>query len=163
MKRLTVLIAALVAFAGSAAAEDYTVGAIAVRTPWIRATPRGADVAGAYMTITNTGTEPDRLVAGAIPGVSRFEVHSMVMENGVAKMRPVQGGLEIKPGQSVALKPGALHVMLVGLKQPLQQGQHLKGTLTFEKAGKVEVEFNVESLGASTSSPSMPAMAHPAH
>jgi periplasmic copper chaperone A len=71
-------------------------------------------------------------------------------------MRPVGGGLEIKPGQSVALSPNSFHVMLIGLKQPFQQGQHVKGTLEFQKAGKVDVEFTVEAMGAAGPSQSMP-------
>ena len=61
---------------------------------------------------------------------------------------PVEGGLEIKPGQSVALTPDSFHVMLIGFKQPFQQGQHVKGTLEFQKAGKLDVEFTVEPIGA---------------
>jgi copper(I)-binding protein len=63
-------------------------------------------------------------------------------------MRPVQGGLEIKPGETVELKPGSFHVMLMGLKQQLQKGQKVKGTLEFDKAGKVEIEYAVEAVGA---------------
>jgi copper(I)-binding protein len=162
MKRIAVLLLALSVLAGPSLTQGNGAGPIEIGAPWTRATPRGADVAGAYMTITNKGSEVDRLIGGSIPGINRFEVHSMVMENGVAKMRPVQGGLEIKPGQSVALKPGSLHVMLIGLKQPLQQGQHLKGTLLFEKAGRVDVDFSVESIGASSPSQAAPA-AHQGH
>ena len=71
----------------------------------------------------------------------------MVMEQGVAKMRPVEGGLEIKPGETVELKPGSLHVMLTGLKQPLEKGQKVKATLEFAKAGKVDIEYAVEAAG----------------
>jgi copper(I)-binding protein len=81
---------------------------------------------------------------------SHVEVHKMEVEGGVAKMRPVEGGLEIKPGDSIELKPGSFHVMFVGLKRPLEQGQKVKGTLEFQKAGKVDVEFDVAALGAST-------------
>ena len=77
----------------------------------------------------------------------------MVMEQGVAKMRPVEGGLEIKPGETVELKPGSLHVMLMGLKQPLEKGLKVKGTLEFEKAGKVDIEYAVEALGVSAPAP----------
>ena len=129
-------------------AEDYTLGTLRIGNPWTRATPRGADVAGAYMSISNKGSAPDRLVGGSTAVAGQFEVHSMVMEQGVAKMRPVEGGLEIKPGETVELKPGALHVMLTGLKQPLQKGQKVKGTRQFEKAGKVDIEYAVEALGA---------------
>ena len=136
--------------AGEASAEDYTVGTIAIGNPWTRATPKGATVAGAYMTISNKGAAPDRLVGGSSAIAGRFEVHSMVMEQGVAKMRPVGGGLEIKPGDTVELKPGSFHVMLTGLKQPLEKGQKVKGTLEFEKAGKVDIEYAVEALGVSS-------------
>jgi copper(I)-binding protein len=163
MKRTAVLFAALSLMAGSAAAENYTAGSLEIDNPWMRATPRGADVASAYLTIVNKGTEAERLIGGTLTGVSRFEVHRMVVEGGVAKMRPVEGGLEIKPGQSLALTPGALHVMLIGLKQPFQQGQHIKGTLMFEKAGKVDVEFTVESIGASAPVQSVPAGTHSGH
>jgi copper(I)-binding protein len=80
----------------------------------------------------------------------------MVMEQGVAKMRPVEGGLEIKPGETVELKPGSFHVMLTGLTQPLEKGQKVKATLRFEKAGKVDVEYSVEAAGA----PSAPMSGH---
>jgi copper(I)-binding protein len=151
MTRIAFLLAlALSTWAGNAIAEDYSVGTIAIDKPWTRATPKGATVAGAYMTLRNKGTAPDRLVGGSSAAAGRFEVHSMVMEGGVAKMRPVEGGLEIKPGETVELKPGSFHVMLVGLKEPLQKGQKVKGTLQFEKAGKVDIEYAVEPLGATT-------------
>jgi copper(I)-binding protein len=162
--KCTALFFALVSLAASpAAAENYTAGSIEVSNPWMRATPRGADVAGAYMTVANKGPEPDRLISGSVPGVNRFEIHRMEMDGDVAKMRPVEGGLEIKPGQSVTLTPASFHVMLIGLKQPFQQGQHVKGTLTFQKAGKLDVEFAVESIGASGPMPSMQGGAPHAH
>jgi periplasmic copper chaperone A len=135
---------------GTAAAEDYSVGSLQIGSPWARATPRGANVAAAYMSITNKGSAADRLVAGSTTVSGRFEVHDMVMENGVAKMRPVEGGLAIKPGETVELKPGSFHIMLMGLKQPLLQGTRVKGTLVFEQAGKVDVEFAVQPVGQST-------------
>jgi periplasmic copper chaperone A len=133
---------------GAAVAEDYRTGTIEIGNPWTRATPKGSAVAGAYMTIRNKGTEVDRLVGGSSPVAGRFEVHSMTMEQGVAKMRPVEGGLEIKPGETIELKPGGFHVMLTDLKQPLEKGQKVKGMLEFAKAGKVEIEYTVEALGA---------------
>ena len=149
MTRTAFIIAiALSICACEALAADYNVGSIAIGNPWTRATPKGATVAGAYMSISNKGSAPDRLVGGSAAVAGQFEVHSMVMEQGVAKMRPVEGGLEIKPGETVELKPGGFHVMLTGLKQPLQKGQKVKGTLEFEKAGKVDVEYTVEAIGA---------------
>jgi periplasmic copper chaperone A len=152
------LVAALTLGAGSAIAENYGSGSIEIANPWTRATPKGASVAGAYLTITNKGSAPDRLVGGSAAVAGRFEVHRMVMEQGVAKMRPIEGGLEIKPGETVELKPGAFHVMLTGLKQPLTKGQKVKGTLQFEKAGKIDIEYAVEDVGAIA-----PAAAHHQH
>jgi copper(I)-binding protein len=157
MTRTVILLAiALLLSAGNAVAGDYSIGSIQVGNPWTRATPKGSAVAGAYMTISNKGTVSDRLVGGSSPIAGQFEVHSMVMEQGVAKMRPVEGGLEVKPGETVELKPGGFHVMLTGLKQPLEKGQKVKGTLEFEKAGKVDIEYAVEAVGA----PSAPMSGH---
>src|SRR6266571_8055537 len=134
MRPIVFVLAILFGVAASAAsAGDYKAGSLDISDPWSRATPKGASVAAGYMKIKNNGPTPDRLISGSSDVAPKFEVHEMKMENGVAKMRPVQGGLEIKPGETVELKPGSLHVMLVGLKQPLQPGQRVKGTLLFEK------------------------------
>ena len=161
MTRIALVFAVALSICASAAmGQDYSIGSIQVAKPWSRATPKGAKVAGAYMTITNKGTVPDRLVGGSTAAASGFEVHSMVMEQGVAKMRPVEGGLEIKPGETVELKPGSFHIMLLDLKQPLEKGQKVKGTLEFEKAGKVDIEFAVEALGAASPAPAGHNMQH---
>ena len=148
-----ILLAAAPWLAVRATAETYGVGTIQIGKPWTRATPKGATVAGGYMTVSNKGSTPDRLIGGSSVVAGRFEIHNMVMEQGVAKMRPVEGGLEIKPGETVELKPGSLHVMLMGLKQPLEKGQKVKATLEFEKAGKVDIEYAVEALGVSAPAP----------
>ncbi|HEY6259335.1 MAG TPA: copper chaperone PCu(A)C [Xanthobacteraceae bacterium] len=142
------LVAVLALLGGAAAAETYKVGAIEIADPWTRATPKGASVGGAYMTITNKGSETDRLMSVSSPVAERAEVHQMTMDNGVMTMRPVQGGLEIKPGESVTLKPQSFHLMLLGLKQPLAQGERVKATLDFAKAGKIDLEYAIESIGA---------------
>jgi len=148
MNRILAIAAVLCLSALPAQAADVMAGSLKISAPWARATPKGASVGGGYMTITNTGTASDHLIGGSTPVSSRFEVHEMKMENGVMKMRPVQGGIEIKPGQTVTLDPSGYHVMLVGLKQQLMQGEHFKATLEFAKAGKVDVDFTVEGLGA---------------
>jgi periplasmic copper chaperone A len=150
MKRFAIIAAAVgvLLMLSPASAQDYTVGKLKIGHPWARATPKGASVGGGYMTITNTGSTPDRLVGGSTDVASRFEVHEMKMDNGVMKMRPVNGGLEIKPGQTVTLDPSGYHVMFIGLKHQLMQGQQFKGTLEFAKAGKVDVEFSVAGIGA---------------
>ncbi len=147
MRTVTVLLAMSLAVAGSAAAHDYSVGSISIAHPWSRATPKGASVAGGYLTITNKGTTPDRLVGGSVEAAKRFEIHEMSVEGGVMKMRELPNGLEIAPGATVELKPGGYHVMMMNLSKQLMQGDKVKGTLTFEKAGKVDVEFAVEAVG----------------
>jgi copper(I)-binding protein len=135
----------------AAEAHDFKAGAIDISHPWARATPKGATIAGAYLKLTNTGKEPDRLVGGSTPVAGRFEIHQMSMNNGVMQMRPVTGGLEIKPGESLEFKPGSYHLMLMDLKQPLVHKQRVKGTLIFEKAGSVEIEYAVEPVGSTPS------------
>jgi hypothetical protein len=136
--------------ASSAAAEDYSAGAIKIEAPWMRATPVGAKVAGGYAKLTNTGSEVDRLVGGSSTVAGGLEVHQMSMANGVMTMRELPDGLAIPPGESVELKPGSFHLMLVDLRQPLKEGDRIKGTLQFAKAGKVDVVFAVRGIGAKT-------------
>lgn len=144
--------ASLLVFAVTTAnAHDYKIGQLEITHPWTRATPKGAAVAGGYLKVKNTGTVSDRLIGGSVPVAGRFEVHEMAMNNGVMTMRPLKDGLEIKPGQTIELKPGSYHVMFMDLKQPLNQGQPLKGTLVFEKAGTLEIEYKIEAIGAKAS------------
>ncbi|HEY2135678.1 MAG TPA: copper chaperone PCu(A)C [Xanthobacteraceae bacterium] len=132
---------------GAALAHDYKAGDIVIDHPWARATPHGASVAAGYFKLTNTGTTPDRLVGGTSEAAGRVEIHEMSMDGGVMRMRPLKGGLEIKPGESVEFKSNSFHLMMLDLKHPLQQGQRVKGTLTFEKAGPVDIEYAVEGIG----------------
>jgi len=146
---LSAIAALVLTFATTAVAAEFDIGKVQVINPWTRATPKGSQVAGAYMVIRNRGSESERFVGGSSEVAGRVEVHKMEMEGGVAKMRPAEGGIEIKPGESVELKPGSFHIMFMDLKRSLEQGQKIKGTLEFQKAGKVEVEFDVAPLGAS--------------
>jgi len=129
-------------------AHGFTVGSLKIIHPWSRATPNGAEVAGGYLAIENTGQEADRLVDVVVEGVSRAEIHEMTTIDGVMKMRPLPNGLELPPGKMVELKPGGFHIMLMGLKVPVTEGSKLAGKLRFEKAGSVDVMFNVEAAGA---------------
>ena len=152
MTRITFVLAVILtaALTMTAQAEDVTAGSLKISAPWTRATPRGASVGGGYLTIANTGTAPDRLVGGASDVSSRFEIHEMSMDGGVMRMRAMPKGIEIKPGETVVFKPGGYHVMFMGIKQPFEQGKRVKATLEFEKAGKVELDFAVEGVGAQT-------------
>ena len=162
MSRLAILLALCAMLIAPAAAHEYTVGSLHIGHPWSRATPKGATIGAGYLKITNNGTAPDRLLGGSSEAAKSFELHVMSMENGVMKMRPVEGGIEIKPGETVEFKPESYHVMFVGLKEPLVQGHRVKATLDFAKAGKVAVEFVVESVGARQGNDdhAMPGMPH---
>ena len=142
---------ALLLFASGAAAEDYRIGALEIAQPWSRATPRGAAVASGYVSIRNTGATHDRLVGGTFALAPRVEIHEMSMDQGVMKMRELKGGVEIRPGAAIELKPGSYHLMFVNLTRPLAKGDRVKGTLVFEKAGPVEIEYAVEAIGAAPS------------
>jgi copper(I)-binding protein len=147
MAKILLALALIVLTADIAGARDYKAGPIEIKAPWTRATPQGAAVAAGYVVLVNRGSTSDRLVGGSFTGASSVELHSMSMDNGVMRMRAVNGGLEIKPGETVELKPNGLHMMFLGLKSRLQQGQSVKATLVFQNAGTAEVEFAVEGMG----------------
>jgi copper(I)-binding protein len=141
--------------ATAAQATDYNVGSIQITAPWARATPKGASSGAAYMTITNTGKTPDKVSCVSSDASAECQIHTMTMDNGVMQMRPVEGGLEIKPGETVTLKPGGFHMMLVNLKHPLEQGNTVKATLKFDAAGTVDVDYPIAAIGAAA--PGVPA------
>jgi copper(I)-binding protein len=130
------------------AAHEFKAGDLTIGHPWTRATPKGAKVAGGYLKLTNGGAQADRLIGVSAEGVEAVEIHEMAVVDNIMTMREVKGGLEIKPGETVELKPASFHMMMMGLKEPFKEGQIIKGTLQFEHAGSVPVEFKVEALGA---------------
>ena len=138
----------LLALASSAAsAHDYKLGDLSIGHPWSRATPAGARVAAGYLSITNSGAAPDRLVAVESPAAARVEIHESSEKDGVATMRPVEA-IAVAPGETVKLAPGGYHLMFMQPKVPFKQGDRVEGTLRFEKAGTVAVVFHVEGIGA---------------
>ena len=112
-----------------------------------RATPAGAPTGVGYLTLTNDGDTPDRLVSASSPAADHVEIHEMKITDGVMSMRPVPGGLAIPPHGSVALKPGSYHLMLIGPKHPFVAGQTIPVTLTFERAGPAQIELAVKPIG----------------
>lgn len=140
--------ACALALVSPALAHEYKVGDIEIGHPWSRATVPGAKIGGGFLEIENNGSVADRLVAVSVPVAEKTEIHESLVEDGVAKMRPLKDGVEVKPGETVTFAPGGKHIMFVGLKAPLTKGEKVKGELTFEKAGKVEVEFLVEAAGS---------------
>lgn len=141
-------------------AQDITAGTLKIEQPWTRATPGGAKVAGGFMKITNTGKESDRLVGGSSDVAKIFEVHEMAMEGGMMKMRALDKGLEIKPGETIMLKPGSYHVMFIDLNRPIKEGEMVSGELQFEKAGKVKLNFTAAAIGSAAPAGGSPHKSH---
>jgi copper(I)-binding protein len=137
----------LLALAAGAAAEMATVGEVTIHDAWARASLGTTGSSAVYMTLEIEGDEPDRLVAAATPMAERAELHTHVMDQGVARMRPVSA-VEVAPGAPTVLQPGGLHLMLMGLKQQLAEGDTLPLTVTFEKAGSAEIEVPILGLAA---------------
>jgi copper(I)-binding protein len=137
----------LLAAANVASAQEFRLGDIVISNPWSRATPQGAKVGAGYLVIENRGTRPDRLLGGSVEDAVRFEIHDVVVENGVMKMRELKD-IELPPGGSIEAKPGGRHIMFVGLGHPLAAGEKARGALQFEHAGMVEVVFEVVAMGA---------------
>jgi periplasmic copper chaperone A len=130
------------------APKTYKAGSLVIEAPWSRATPGGARVAAGFLKIINTGKEADRLVGGTIEVAKKLEIHEMKMTDNVMRMRRLPKGLEIKPGETVELKPSSYHLMFMDLARPLKADDMVKGILRFERAGEVSVEYRVAPLGA---------------
>ena len=137
----------LVLTPGAAAAHEFTREGVTVAHPWARATPGGAKVGGAYLEIKAAAGKGDRLIAARSPVAGNAEIHNHIMDGAIARMRRVDA-IAIAGGKSVVLEPSGYHVMLVHLKQPLKEGDLIKLTLVFEKAGEIEVDATVEPIGA---------------
>jgi len=151
MKRLIFVAIALAMLrpgGGAEAGDTYSIGNLTVVSPWARASAGPAKAGAAYLTITNGGKADDRLIgvaAESVAGMAMF--HTTIKDGDVMKMRHVDG-IAVKAGETVTLRPGGIHVMLMGLKAPLTEGQRFPLMLTFDKAGAVTVEVEVESVAA---------------
>jgi len=130
----------------AAVAESYQLGDLVIDKPYARSTPPLAPVGGGFMTITNNGSEADTLISGKATFSKAFEIHEMSMKNGIMKMAELENGLVIPAGETVVLKPGSYHVMFITLAEQLKPDEKRKATLTFEKAGDIEVEFIVKDI-----------------
>lgn len=141
--RRAALALALAAATPAAAHHDHR---IEVVEPWARAALAGRTSA-AYMTLVNPTDTPDRLLGAAAEVADTVELHAHLHEGGVMRMRPV-AAIEVHPGEPAVLAPGGLHIMLIGLRRDLKRGETIRLTLSFEKAGTVEVEVPVLAAGA---------------
>lgn len=137
----------LALIAGTATAHETKLGDLTITQPWARATPGAAKTGAVYLKIDNGGQQTDRLVAASTPAAAKSELHSENMDNGVAEMRQVES-IDLSAHAIVELKPGGLHLMLIGLTKPLREHDSFPLTLTFEHAGSIEVEVYVEKAGA---------------
>jgi copper(I)-binding protein len=135
-----------IAIAAPAAAHDFKVGRVTLQHPWTRAT--AGKVGAGFVEIVNAGKTPDTLVSASSPAADKVEIHTMTMENGIMRMRPLPNGITVPAGTTASLKPGANHIMLIGLKAPLIEGKLVPLTLNFAKAGPVNVQLKVEAAGA---------------
>ena len=142
----SLIAASLMAFASAAALAQVT-----VKDPWVRATVAQQKATGAFMQLT--ARAPARLVEVQSPVAGLVEIHEMSMTNNVMRMRAVSG-LELPVGQTVELKPGGYHVMLMDLKSPIAEGQDVPLTLVFEHADRksesVVVRAPARGLGAAS-------------
>ena len=136
-------------------AEKTMAGEIAIEHAFSRETLPNQPVAGAFFTLTNSGENADRLIGGSTDIAGRVEIHEMAMDGDVMKMRELEGGLEVPPGETVELKPGGFHIMLFDLKEALVEGEMIKVTLEFAEAGTVTVPVMIQGKGAKS--------AHSAH
>lgn len=150
---MPVLLVAVCALAGvlggtlarPATAHEYTLGDLEIVHPWGRDTEGAAKRGAAYLDIINHGGSPDRLIAASSPASASVELHEHVSENGILHMKAVEA-IDIKPGEHVVLQPGSFHIMLLDLVAPLVEGESIPLTLTFERAGSIEVSVLVASV-----------------
>lgn len=138
----TLLIAALLIPSLFANAHDYSAGQVHITHPWSREMPPVAPTAAVYFVVHNKGAESDRLLSVATPHAGKAEMHEHLHADGVMKMQQVQS-VEIPANGEVEFAPMGYHVMLFNLKQQAKEGERFPLTLTFEKAGQLEVEVAV--------------------
>jgi len=130
----------------SAHAHEYQLGKLHIDHPYARATVPGQPSGGAFLSIENTGQETDTLIGVSSPAAKSAEIHTMSMDGNIMKMREV-GSIELKPASKLDMIPGnGYHIMLIGLTQPLKAGDKFPLTLTFQKAGKIEVAVDVTDM-----------------
>ncbi len=120
---------------------------VQVESAWARPTVTGQSVGGGYLSLRSA--RADRLLGASTPGAERVELHTMAMAGDVMQMRQLDA-IDLPAGQTVELRPGGQHLMLLGLKQPLAAGSKLPLTLRFEKAGEMKVDVMVTTAAPAT-------------
>jgi copper(I)-binding protein len=142
------LVRILFVFASCSALTTFAqtqAGNLQISQPTVRTTSPGQMMSSAYLVIENKGATPDRLVAVSYSFAKEVQIHEMKMDGDKMMMRQMTA-LEIPGNSSVELKSGGYHLMMMGLKEPIKEGEAVKMTLQFEKAGKVEISFQTKSM-----------------
>ncbi|MFZ3035455.1 MAG: copper chaperone PCu(A)C [Parvibaculum sp.] len=147
------LVGACLMGASGVEAQDYMAGQIEIAQPWAR--PSTVNTGAAYFRLTNTGASDDVLISVASDVAARVELHSMTMDGNIMRMRK-EDSLPLPAGKSVSIEPGGLHIMLIGLKQPLVEGETFPMHLTFEKAGGIDITVHVQGKPPVVSDAAMP-------
>jgi hypothetical protein len=143
MLKKTLLAASLSLAACAALANDP----ISVNDPHVRLVPPTAENTGVFMVIQNKGEKDVRLVSASSPASKVVELHTVVKEGEVMKMRPVKD-IEVKAKGETVLKPGSYHVMLIGLNQPLEEGVQVPVTLGFDDGSSKTLQAPVRRIMA---------------
>ncbi len=148
MKKIRALFLLAIVFAGGALVNGTAtlaegVDGLTISKNWIRATPPAASAAGGYMILSNKSDKDVTLTGVRFEGAAKSTIHEMKMDNGVMSMRELEGGVVIGAGKQVALKPGGFHLMFMGLKSQLNDGENLPVTLVFDNGGEITLQFPV--------------------
>lgn len=128
-------------------APAATLGSIEILRPWARPSSDAPSCAAGFFGLTNKGAEPDRLIAARSPAAEKIEIHAIKVVGGDVAMRPREAGLVLPAGVTLTLQPHGYHLLLMGLRAPLNPGDRLAMTLIFEKAGSIDIELAVEAPG----------------
>lgn len=136
----------------------WKIEGILVEQAWARVMPGGSRTGAVYLTIHNTSLTDDLLLAVDSAAAQSTAVHQSIVEDDIAKMKPMPFGVEVKSGTEVILKPGSMHIMLTGLSAALEPGTSLPVEMVFREAGKLEIDVPVLPIGAKD-----PAVSHGGH
>lgn len=139
--------ALMLMMSASGFAHEFRKGDLLVDHPWTRATARGQAIAAGYLEIRNSGKQADRIIGASSPAAERIELHVVVKEGEVMKMRQVKS-FDVPAGGTVELKPRGPHMMIIGIKRPFRKDERIPVTLEFEKAGDLAVELAVDAIDA---------------
>ncbi len=123
-------------------------GDIRIHDPYVRLPPPGAAAVGAFMRLENVGAAERKLVKAESPAAKTVELHTHIDDNGVMKMRAIPS-IDIKAGGEAVLRPGSLHVMLIGLQRAFKEGDRIPITLNFDDGFKQQIEAPVRKIEAS--------------